>query len=715
MTFDKQGFKNVVKSLSLYHRITSNRFSFDENGRHDDSLIEKLYVDLLPDQGILQEVLEDNTLFLIGRKGTGKSTIFARAQYEIQKSKKKLSVYINAKSIYKKSEISNIASEFEGLKHVFSQDELMKLQLIRNFILELKKSLLDELEKEENGFVEKVRNIIRDQQLSRTLSELEYLVNEPELVNLNKLIVNDNKQINKDELVAQVRAELQNLSLQGNAKYTKSETGETVYQNVIARVFNIGEIVEKLNKIIEICNRNSLLIFIDDYSELSRSDRSVFMESIISPIYHLGVEKIHLKIACYPNKFEPLKLDSGKFKFRYIDIYHIYGRDNTITGTEKKAIEYTKRLLENRIKNYCDPKTKIEDYFDLNNATMKEYYKLLYQSSINIPRVLGHILNDCYLKNIVYDKPITKNSIIEASKQYYLDHVSSYFEKFKFTLDNTSDDKLDIFVQENLINALINHAQKNKYKLKDTPNSYFKDLETVPTSHFTILPQHEQYLESLEFNGFIHKLNIIAGKGREKESFKNQNRLLYCFDRGLCANEKIDYGKPEGKDTKFYQQRAFEYDDILLMTLKDNKRIVCKECGTNYSIDELDEFKKFNMKCKNADCPNGKCEIEFDRELKELAEEKLCQSILSESEFDIIYAIHLLNRNLPDEDATANLISREVDYSSQFIAWRCKKLEESGYIFRAKAKDKDVYVYTLTDRAKNLLEQILNKRGQSTE
>lgn len=707
MTINKAGFKNLAKSLSLYHRITTNKLNLEESRKKEDELIEKLYVDLLPENGILNEVLEEQTLFLIGRKGTGKSTIFARAQYEIQKSKKNLSVYINAKTIHKKSEINNGTSDFEGLKHLFTKDELMHLQLIRNFITEFKKSLLEELQKEENGFFEKLRNISRNQQISSILEELERLIEEPELVQLNKLHVSENKSIDSEEFVTQIKMQLQNLQLQG--KYSNLKSDESTYQNVIAKVFNIGEIIEKIIELINICGRKALYIFIDDYSEMNRNDRAIFMDAIISPFYHLGVEKIHLKIASYPNKIEPIKLDSGKFNLKNIDIYNIYGRDNTITGTEKMAIEYTKRLIENRIDTYCEG-SSVEEYFDLSTSTMEDYYRILYYTSMNIPRILGHILNDSYLKNIVYDRVINRNSILDASKQYYYDHINTYFEKQKSTLNENNDDKLDIFVQENLKNALIAHAQRNKYALKETSNSYFNDLDIVPTSHFTILPQNEQYLDELELNGFVSKLNVIAGKGREKESYKNKNRILYCLDRGLCVDEKIEYGKPSSKDTKFYQQRAFEYDDILLMTLKDNKKIVCKSCKTNFIIDELESFKEFGMKCKK--CPDGICEVEFDRELKELAEEELSHAIFTESEFDVLYAIQLLNRNLPGEAVTANLISRETDYNSNFIAWRCKKLEESGYIYRSKLNDSSPFIYEITERSIDIIEKIINKEKQ---
>ncbi|MBZ9624380.1 hypothetical protein G9F71_016125 [Clostridium sp. FP2] len=103
---DVSGFKKVSKSLSLYHRITEDKLYIDNKSKK--GAIEELYVDLLPNNEILESILEEKTTFLVGRRGTGKSTIFARSQYQIHKEKKNLSVYINAKTIFKKAQLNLI-------------------------------------------------------------------------------------------------------------------------------------------------------------------------------------------------------------------------------------------------------------------------------------------------------------------------------------------------------------------------------------------------------------------------------------------------------------------------------------------------------------------------------------------------------------------------------------------------------------------------------
>ncbi|MBS6377720.1 MAG: hypothetical protein KH441_13430 [Clostridium sp.] len=65
---EKNGFSEVAESLKKYRRADL----VDQNG---ESILDELYVDLLDGNIILQKCLLNNTTFLVGRKGTGKSTL----------------------------------------------------------------------------------------------------------------------------------------------------------------------------------------------------------------------------------------------------------------------------------------------------------------------------------------------------------------------------------------------------------------------------------------------------------------------------------------------------------------------------------------------------------------------------------------------------------------------------------------------------------------
>src|SRR5947209_12037002 len=87
------GFQEAAQSLKPYRRADLH------NGINGASLIEELYVDPLPNDHRLQTMLKANTTFLIGRKGTGKSTVFQRVQHELRKRSNYTSAYIDIKTV----------------------------------------------------------------------------------------------------------------------------------------------------------------------------------------------------------------------------------------------------------------------------------------------------------------------------------------------------------------------------------------------------------------------------------------------------------------------------------------------------------------------------------------------------------------------------------------------------------------------------------------
>lgn len=82
MNLDK--FSKIAESLRAYRRAELKDFESELGAKP----VEQLYVDPLPGDAVLKSVLSSNTTFLLGRKGTGKSTVFAKAQSELRDQKK---------------------------------------------------------------------------------------------------------------------------------------------------------------------------------------------------------------------------------------------------------------------------------------------------------------------------------------------------------------------------------------------------------------------------------------------------------------------------------------------------------------------------------------------------------------------------------------------------------------------------------------------------
>jgi hypothetical protein len=87
-----------AQSLKLYRRAELLDLK-------DRPLIEQLYVDPLPANGVLSILMRPNTTFVIGRRGAGKSTVFRRAQHEIRKQKRAVSAYIDIKTVFESAAV----------------------------------------------------------------------------------------------------------------------------------------------------------------------------------------------------------------------------------------------------------------------------------------------------------------------------------------------------------------------------------------------------------------------------------------------------------------------------------------------------------------------------------------------------------------------------------------------------------------------------------
>ncbi len=91
-------FAEAIQSLKLYRRAEL------ESAQGED-LIEKLYVDPLPHDHVHKLLRRTNTTFLIGRKGTGKSTVFLRAQKSLLNDKDVVSTYVDIKTVFESSQV----------------------------------------------------------------------------------------------------------------------------------------------------------------------------------------------------------------------------------------------------------------------------------------------------------------------------------------------------------------------------------------------------------------------------------------------------------------------------------------------------------------------------------------------------------------------------------------------------------------------------------
>lgn len=422
---DAKKFSKVSQSLRKFQRAELKDFE-DDLGKNP---IEKVYVDPLDDNAVLDTVLSGNTTFLFGRKGTGKSTIIARAQSEIRKGNKSLSAYVDVKSINEASQTSEI------LKHNFSDkpisNEIISSHILRKtFLIEIFSRIIDEIDS-----VCKTRSLVdrifgskkKYDKLKKELLDLRHQVRStpmqesevPILASIETEVRTKHQQSTENSIAVRGGAKVgvEGASVEGEIKLLDLEEvldDDELYERyskAVLRTFPYQEFINKLTGLLEELSFSSLIIFFDDFSELSWSEQRLFVDIILAPLNNTSDERVKLKVAAYPGRSYYGNIDPGKIDVLKLDFYDLY-QSSDFQTMESKAIAYTERLLTNRFLSFG---IKVEDYFSPAQP-MSEYYKLMFRVSFNVPRLMGHILHTCYVDQVSRREKITLQSIRLASK-----------------------------------------------------------------------------------------------------------------------------------------------------------------------------------------------------------------------------------------------------------------------------------------------------------
>lgn len=697
---DKKKFSRVSESLRKFQRAELKEFE-DELGQKP---VDRVYVDPLEDNAVLDTVLSGNTTFLFGRKGTGKSTIIARAQSELRKKQNSLSVYLDVKSINESSQTSDVLTRGQESSYLLA--DIIQPHLLRKaFLIETFTKLVDELE-----FICKKTSVI-DRFLGRNFkyedlkSEIGLMkknvrngaLNDAELPILQFIeseVRNRHQERTKSNNSSNLGIKVSPGTISANAGFRTEDLEEILdddqiyekYSKAILRTFPYQDFIKKLSDLLNELSFSSLVIFFDDFSELTWIEQRLFVDVILAPLNNTSDEKIKLKVAAYPGRSYFGNIDPNKIDILNLDFYHLY-KSSDVQTMELRAIDYTKRLLESRFSAFG---IQPQDYFSP-AAHQNEYYELLFQTSFNVPRLMGHILHLCYLDQVSRGERITLQSIRLASRKYYENVLSQYFDRKNRYATEPFSRKLDRHNQQILLKKLITEARivKTKISKREIGGSYFDDLTNPPVSHFTIYPTLETMLASLELNFLVTKYHEMRDKSGNDVS-------VFCFNYGLCEDERLPWGYPKGRrgDRSYFVQRCFSYNSVIHQFLASTQTIKCDECGATYPIEEKEKIEYFEWLCK--ECRQGRCQVvslsdDYIKELRKLDDELR----LEEVELDILEILNSENREM-----RAGEVSALIDTSHQLVGRRTAKLKENNLV--EKESKNHVTLNKITARAREI-------------
>lgn len=684
---DKDTFLKFAESLKLVRKTRIEDFVEDQN-------IDNIYTDLLPNNGIISKLNLPRTTLLVGRKGTGKSTIFQKSQKDLISNTKCISIYIDVKTLYENStpEIPNEAKNLNEELHKY----LLYSSLIKEIILETKNRLDDFVQvsilKRILGFdLEQIENITTE------LNEIESSITDV-IKTIDGSLIKSFKQVNENSKNDSLKGGISisnNPRLEFSGEKSESNKTKTEFESTLVNYLDIkNSLINKLKKIKDILSINHLYIFLDDYSEIDEDAQKIFMDWFIAPLNNLSDDFVKFKIAVYPHRFYFGKLDNSKIdeiSLEFFDAFYTFEKEVNISKMESLALDYTKRLLEKRLKIFF-PDNHWTNYFDM---TEDELYDLLFSVSFNNPRKIGFILSFCHESCLIHDSKITKEAIENASKRYYTDITLKYFLANQY-VTRPFEDKISNELQFELLNEIIkrqkiNGSSANRSRVKGKP-----------TNHFTVNKEISPLLDNLELNGFISTYNNVNDNN-------GQLSVIYSLDFGLCKLHGLNYDRAKNSKLLDYFTHARFNMNVLISDYFNTTQIIRCNNGHEFPYEMLKTLKRYKMRCP--DCmdedKNGVCEVTLsNEELKEKLksiELKRFQNF-SLPEFQIMDYLNNFNKVV-----SINKIASTLDKGEKTVITNINKLIERGLVIQDIPASQTLKkeVFALTEKGSNFVKVIL--------
>lgn len=698
-------FSSTVESLKKYRRADL----IDEDGK---SLLDELYTDLLPNDYIIKKCLFPNTTFLIGRKGTGKSTIFLKIESELRKQKGYLPCYIDVKTVYESSRSQSY--DYKYLEDFLSAQLLTKYLLERTFIqnvlMMIKKEISDNYESKIDKLIGKFlptkKKIINEKigSISKRIEDNKHLA-EIEIPIIKKAKINTNNEkgsyqssagsIGIPDVTATVGIESTSLELKNKTHYETSnkliETSgtDTEFSEVFLKVFQIKDVINEIKEILKILEIKHLVVLLDDLSEIDDHAIKMFVDTIIAPLNNWSEEFIKFKIAAYPNRIHFGKIDPGKIDTINLDFYNLYSEFDR-NKMEEHAVDFTKRLLEKRIHYYTNK--DLDYYFDTTKSNITEYYELLFYASMNVPRIIGYILSYCHQNRIIFNRKITKADIESAAEKYYIEKINIFFKANTYCL-LSMDERISIFQMNELKQLIIEKLLEIKRRIVSGDLKGRLYTPGYPySSHFHVDPKLDEFLRTLELNHFISKYDELSDRDGNPIN-------IYCINYGMAKNNGIVWGKAKGSEyRKYFIERPFNFTRIIADYISTTKKIQCSNKGCNklFNTDDIPGLEFNNYKCNS--CGSPVTVEQFTNQFHDVICQINEENLLPKTDLNII--LELSNNKFARKYARE--IAEELDYSKYLVAMRCKKLSEKDLIIRARHKKTDPYKYSLTNKAKQI-------------
>lgn len=512
--------------------------------------LQKYYIDPF---NYVRNIMQDEDNFIIGRRGTGKSTLLYRAYIEC----------INTWNADKKKYKNRILpifidlSQCESITRKFDSDlkfeEYFTYELIRNFRKHIylfwqnivpcddehiESSKLDEV----NFYLDDIEELIKKGQPIK-VSELEKTEK-------------SGKEFEKNKRMSFGVSKESYLNYESNSKdnnYREVERKVEIKSN-----YTLGEFLDKLAAIKEDVDISSIYVFIDEYSELSYENQRILAD-LLKRLR--GTRKgIFFKICAITDNYDlgEIRLQRDFYEIS-LDLYKFVERSNGLTDAFTRLEKFTENIIQERL-NAFDCNIKIKDLFSNYSFSIKT----LTRASIGIPRTIGIILKESWIQADAKGKAKISNDDLLFGIKSAGDGYYGFF--------NGNIGPVIPKLYDDMFEAILTRARQER-KVNSYKGANMFLVSSFRDSHFKYLT--ENYL--------IHLLK----KGTET-SVKGETGLsLYMIDFSFIDKYNLDFTL----DRDTYRQQRFVYNDIIknfdVYFTNTRKAFKCPLCGTEYTNEQL--------------------------------------------------------------------------------------------------------------------------------
>jgi DNA-binding MarR family transcriptional regulator len=680
------GFRAAVESLKLYRRADLN------DPEQGTSLIEELYVDPLPQEDVFKTVLRPHTTFVIGRKGTGKSTVFQRLQHELRKSPTQTSAYLDIKTLFESAQPDQgLIARLEDHPDALPRESIERLALYREFLKATIQQMREELKKRIDASIwERIKEKFTGT-YAELFEDLDALLDEASEDRFLSVIgVVDTRVQESISRAASSEDKNAAVAFLGGTPAVKLEVAEkstarqeassrTAFSDILIRAFNIKELLERLKKLLAAIEIRHLYVLIDDFSELPEEAMKIVVDALLAPLNNWSDEFIKFKVAAYPGRIYFGEIDRTKIDEVYLDLFYLFGTSD-VTTMEEHATTFTRRLVEERLKRFA--RCEAEVFFD---GKSEEIWNTLFFASMANPRILGYVLHFAYQNQLIHGKRIGVRAVQDAALKYYEEKVSSYFATGRF-LHETFAERCSIYSLKELLEQIVARARE----LRTHKSAVFEKITgRPPTSHFHVPATFEPLLSSLELNFFLTKYFEMSDRDGRKVS-------VFALNYGLCQRHTIAFGRPVGEREfrLYFVERVFDYTPIAQAFLEHNQEITCDTCGVRQSFDKLEALRLYGMRCPA--CQEGTCVVvNLSRKYAPMLKNIQDELLLPKTEIGILQTLHT-----EDEPKRPAFVAAELDCSYQLVGKRAIRLEERGLVKRSR-DEHDHRILEITDLAES--------------